>query len=131
MTLVYECGFIFCGKLKSLNFCPFFCISPTTQRADSGNANAGVFGHFHVFRRQDQEEKIWVVGFTLPSLRYTHFDQNQELVHFGKVTPPQRGRIPEMPIAGCFRAENPLFFENSLVSGLLVAFFFLFFFFFF
>ena len=26
----------------------------------------------------------------------TGFDQNQELVHFGKLTPPHNGRIPEM-----------------------------------
>ena len=29
-------------------------------------------------------------------LTLTGFDQNQELVHFGKLTPPQNGRIPEM-----------------------------------
>ena len=41
------------------------------------------------------------------------FDQNQEFGHFGKVTPPQRGRIPEIPIAVCFGAENPLFFQGE------------------
>ena len=41
------------------------------------------------------------------------FDQNQEFVHFGKVTPPQCGRIPEIPIAVCFGAENPLFFSGE------------------
>ena len=55
---------------------------------------------------QHQREKIWVVGFTLAPLPYTHFDQNQELGHFGKLTPPQRGQIPEMPIAACFGAEK-------------------------
>ena len=29
-------------------------------------------------------------------LTLTGFDQNQGLVHFGKLTPPQNGRIPEM-----------------------------------
>ena len=46
------------------------------------------------------------MGFTLSPLPYTHFDQNQELGHFGKLTPPQRGQIPEMPIAACFGAEK-------------------------
>ena len=55
---------------------------------------------------QHQREKICVVGFTLAPLPYTHFDQNQELGHFGKLTPPQRGQIPEMPIAACFGAEK-------------------------
>ena len=27
-----------------LKFCRFFCISPTTERADSGNAYRGMFG---------------------------------------------------------------------------------------
>ena len=53
------------------------------------------------------------MGFTWSPLPYTHFDQNQELGHFGKLTPPQRGRIPEMPIAACFGAENPLFFQGK------------------
>ena len=59
-----------------------------------------------IFMFQNQGEKIWVVGFTLSPLPYTHFDQNQELGHFGKVTPPQRGQIPEMPTAVCFGAEK-------------------------
>ena len=58
-------------------------------------------------------ENLGNVGFTLAPLPYTHFDQNQELGHFGKLTPPQRGEIPEMPIAVCFRAENPLFFQGK------------------
>ena len=60
----------------------------------------------HIFMFQHQREKIWVVGFTLAPLPYTHFDQNQELGHFGKLTPAQRGQIPEMPIAACFGAEK-------------------------
>ena len=58
-------------------------------------------------------ENLGNVGFTLAPLPYTHFDQNQELGHFGKLTPPQRGEIPEMPIAVCFGAENPLFFQGK------------------
>ena len=45
------------------------------------------------------------------------FDQNQEFGHFGKVTPPQRGRIPEIPIAVCFGAENPLFFFRGKIAS--------------
>ena len=41
-----------------------------------------------------------------PFCLYTHFDQNQELGHIGKLTPPQCGQIPEMPIAVCFGAEK-------------------------
>ena len=44
------------------------------------------------------------------------FDQNQKIGHFGKVTPPQRGRIPEIPIAVCFGAENPLIFRRKIAS---------------
>ena len=58
-------------------------------------------------------ENLGNVGFTLAPLPYTHFDQNQELGHFGKLTPPQRGEIPEMPIAACFGPENPLFFQGK------------------
>ena len=49
---------------------------------------------------------------------FTHmdFDQNQKIGHFGKVTPPQRGRIPEIPIAVCFGAENPLIFRRKIAS---------------
>ena len=42
------------------------------------------------------------------------FDQNQELGQFGKVTPPQRGRIPEMPIAACFGAH---FFSGKIFAS--------------
>ena len=59
-----------------------------------------------IFMFQHQGEKIWVVGFTLAPLPYTHFDQNQELGHFVKLTPPQCGQIPEMPMAVCFGAEK-------------------------
>ena len=31
-----------------------------------------------------------------PYLTLTGFDQNQELVHFGKLTPPHNGWVPEM-----------------------------------
>ena len=78
--------------------------------------NAGVFAHFHVARRQDQGEKIWLWDLHWPSLPYMDFDQNQKIGHFGKVTPPQRGRIPEIPIAVCFGAENPLIFRRKIAS---------------
>ena len=48
MTLVYEDGFIFCGFMP-LKFCRFFCISPTTERADSGNAYRGVWAENPLF----------------------------------------------------------------------------------
>ena len=60
-----------------------------------------------------EKEKKKIVGYRAPAalpvpfqflqantcplyLTLTGFDQNQELVHFGKLTPPQNGRIPEM-----------------------------------
>ena len=56
------------------------------------------------------------MGFTLALFTHMDFDQNQEFGHFGKVTPPQRGRIPEIPIAVCFGAENPLIFRRKIAS---------------
>ena len=56
------------------------------------------------------------MGFTLALFTHMDFDQNQKIGHFGKVTPPQRGRIPEIPIAVCFGAENPLIFRRKIAS---------------
>ena len=42
-------------------------------------------------------------------LTLTGFDQNQELVHFGKLTPPQNGRIPKM--------QMPVFSGIFIFSG--------------
>ena len=53
------------------------------------------------------------MGFTWSPFPYTHFDQHQELGHFGKLTPPQRGRIPEMPFAVCFGPENLPFLQGK------------------
>ena len=72
-----------------------------------------------IFMFQHLGEKSWVVVFTLAPLPYTHFDQNQELGHFGKLTPPQCGQIPEMPIAACFGAEKfagENFFEQHFLA---------------
>ena len=56
------------------------------------------------------------MGFTLALFTHMDFDQNQKIGHFGKVTPPQCGRIPEIPIAVCFGAENPLIFRRKIAS---------------
>ena len=92
-------------KILSLTLCPFFCISPTTERADSGNANAGVFGHFQVFSIRVRKSGLWYLLGPL----YMDFDQNQELVHFGKLTPSHNGRIPKM--------QMPVFLSTFMFSA--------------
>ena len=108
-------GFIFYENLSHQKFVHFSVYPPTAERADSGNANTGVFGHFHVSASGERKSGLWYLPW--PSLPYMDFDQNQELVHFGEVTPPQRGRIPEMPTAVCFGAENPLFFSRKKIAS--------------
>ena len=68
-----------------------------------------VFLHIFMVSASERENLgcgIYLVQWGLAPLPYTHFDQNQELGHFVKLTPPQRGQIPEMPIAACFGAEK-------------------------
>ena len=75
-----------------------------------------VFSGISMFQDVKIRERKFGCGIYLGSLPYMDFDQNQEFGHFGKVTPPQRGRIPEIPIAVCFGAENPLFFQGKIAS---------------
>ena len=92
-----------------------FCKLTPPQNGRIPEMQMPVFSRIFMF--QHLGEKIWVVGFTLAPLPYTHFDQNQELGHFCKLTPPQCGQIPEMPIAVCFGAEKfsgEFFFLSSI-----------------
>ena len=94
-----------------------FCKLTPPQNGRIPEMQMPVFSRIFMF--QHLGEKIWVVGFTLAALPYTHFDQNQELGHFCKLTPPQCGQIPEMPIAVCFGAEKispENFFEQHFLA---------------
>ena len=82
----------------------------------SNHSNKAVFGNFYFHRcwvpcacgaacsYQFLQANTWPLYLTL-----TGFDQNQGLVHFGKLTPPQNGRIPKM--------QMPVFSGIFMFSG--------------
>ena len=58
------------------------------------------------------------------SLTLTDFDQNQELVHFGKLTPPQNARIPEMQMpvfSGIFMFQDVRIRERKSGCGIYIG----------
>ena len=61
-----------------------------------------------------------------PYLTLTSFDQNQELVHFGKLTHHTNGRIPEMrmPVfSGIFMFSDVRIRRENLGCGVYLALF--------
>ena len=57
-------------------------------------------------------------------LTLTDFDQNQELVHFGKLTPPHNARIPEMQMlvfSGIFMFQDVRIRERKFGCGIYLG----------